>query len=404
MCACVDSEGVPREVSLSLPRECILYVTACAISLCIRLSASAPNKFTMNNNNCAACRATILNDDYFECSRCKDYYHYLCLNYHDLDDITSDMKSSWLCPNCISKQPKGNNTNDLVRPSTPTSLAEMTFVATRRKGQQNKQDTDITSCSECVSRAEMRNIVRDEIKQALKISVDELNKTLNSHLRVLNEQYSELKAGIDFINDQFESLKSDVQTHDKEIKSLRKENDFLRSELISMNGRLKLMDQLSRSSNLELQCVPEHRSENIISLLKQLGKVVNYPIIEADVLHCSRVAKMSPNSTRPRSILLKLGSPRTRDSLLAAVINYNKSHPNEKINSSTLGIDDKKTPIFVVENLSPENKSLHAAARLRAKELNYKFVWVRGGRIFMRKSESSEPIYVRDTDILKKIS
>ncbi|CAG4985372.1 unnamed protein product [Colias eurytheme] len=41
---------------------------------------------------------------------------------------------------------------------------------------------------------------------------------------------------------------------------------------------------------------------------------------------------------------------------------------------SDIGIGgDKDTPIFVIEHLSPENKLLHAAARLRAKELNYRY-------------------------------
>ena len=59
--------------------------------------------------------------------------------------------------------------------------------------------------------------------------------------------------------------------------------------------------------------------------------------------------------------------------------------------------------VYVSEHLSPANKSLHAAARLKAKELNYKFTWIRNGRIFVRKDESSEFILIRNTESLKLI-
>lgn len=164
------------------------------------------------------------------------------------------------------------------------------------------------------------------------------------------------------------------------------------------------LDQLMRASNIELQCVPEHRGENLTSLMKQIGRTVGCVINDNDIYYCSRTAKMNSNSSRPRSILVKLSSPQLRDSLIASVQKYNKTHPQNKLNTSDLGIAaSSSTQVYVVENLSPENKSLHAAARIRARELNYKFVWVRAGRIFMRKSETTKVILVRSTDVLEKL-
>jgi hypothetical protein len=357
------------------------------------------------NKTCAACPVLIDNNDYFECSKCNEYFHYMCLGYHAFEDITSELKASWLCPSCLNKQPKGDNTNSMVRPSTPTGLAELTFVATRRKVAnklvQPPPPPSISLSSESVSQIDLRNIIREEMKLAVQSCVSEINKTLNERLQELCDQYSDLKSGVEFINQQFELLKTNVVTHNEELKSLKAHNELLQKEVNSMNYRLKQLDQLSRSCNLEIQCVPEHRSENVVNLVKQLGQVVKQPVSDTDIQYCSRISKMDSSSTRPRSILLKLGSPRMRDSLLSAVITYNKTNPNNKLNTGTLGIDDKKSAVFVMEHLSPENKSLHAAARVRAKELNYKFVWVRGGRIFLRKSE---PIYVRDHDVLKKLT
>ncbi|CAH2097388.1 unnamed protein product [Euphydryas editha] len=76
---------------------------------------------------------------------------------------------------------------------------------------------------------------------------------------------------------------------------------------------------------------------------------------------------------------------------------------NEKLNSSHLGYAGLKSPVYVVEHLSPNNKALHAAARIKAKEMNYKYVWVRNGKIFVRKNEGAELIQIRNKNSLSKI-
>lgn len=111
---------------------------------------------------------------------------------------------------------------------------------------------------------------------------------------------------------------------------------------------------------------------------------------------------MDNQNNRPRKIVVKFTTPRSRDSLLAATINYNKKNPNEKLYSAHLGFaTNKAQPIYVSDYLSANNKSLHAAVRIKAKEMGYRFIWVLNGKSFMRKTESSECI--TNIDILKSL-
>ncbi|XP_028166246.1 uncharacterized protein LOC114357028 [Ostrinia furnacalis] len=352
---------------------------------------------------CAACNDTVLHNDCLECTRCSEAYHYLCLNYtvEEIQSLDNEVRKYWLCPKCKNKQPKGDNSNMLVRPSTPTGMAEVTFNVTRRKAHNRPESTQ--SSTGYVTRADIRLIMREEMRSVMNEFADDLKGTMNVRLREVSDQLAEVRTSMGFLSDQFDSLKSDIDSHGTKIKQLETVNNELRSELITLSNRVRQMDQMSRSSNLELQCVPEHRSENVISVIKQLGHVINHPINDCDILYCSRIAKSNPNSSRPRSILVKFATPRTRDSVLAASIQYNKTHQKEKLNTSVLGLDDKRSPVYVVENLTVENKSLHAAARLRAKQLSFKYVWVRGGRVYVRKSDTSEAVFIRDLDTLNNL-
>lgn len=165
------------------------------------------------------------------------------------------------------------------------------------------------------------------------------------------------------------------------------------------------MEQHSRSCNLEIQNVPEHKSENLITLAKQVANIANYKLNESDIHICTRVAKINGDSTRPRSIIVKFSSPRIRDEFLASTTRFNKkaNSVSEKLNTTHLGISGTQKPVFVVEHLSPTQKAIHAAARNKAKELNYKFVWVKGGKIFMRKTDTSEYKLIKSIEELSQL-
>ncbi|CAB3254153.1 unnamed protein product [Arctia plantaginis] len=236
-------------------------------------------------------------------------------------------------------------------------------------------------------RLEIREIIREELRNALHDTV----RSLTANVKEINDQIRDFRESMSFINSEFEKLKNDNTMYKKEMDQMRKENGILRSDLEETRLKYSQLDQMLRANNVEIQCVPESKLEKVMDVVKQLGRTVNIVLHDSDIQYCSRVAKVKPDSTRPRSILARFSSPRIRDNFLAAVSAYNKKHIQDKLNTHDLGFTSNgKSPVFVVENLSPENKSLHAATRIRAKDLKYKFIWVRGGRIYVRKSETAE--------------
>lgn len=249
----------------------------------------------------------------------------------------------------------------------------------------------------------IQDIVKTEIENLLKQFNEKLCTAISRELMPIKNELKELNESVSFINDKFETIQKEQAATYKELKVLREENTTLKETVGDLNTRLNYLEQQSRASNLELQCVPENKNEELYSIVMQLSKNVSCDLKNTDVLHCTRVAKVNQSSNRPRSIVVQLASPKTRDQLLASVIKYNKTHPKDRLQSNHLGITGPSCPVYVVEHLSPANKALHAAARRKAKEVGFKFVWVRNGRIFVRKNETSEFIFVKNMDILSKL-
>lgn len=308
-------------------------------------------------------------------------------------------------PSCsFSKQATTYPTDDMVdetSQASPTSALQFSSIACKTSGNSNSRSSLSDRETEDddnapITRKVLRDIITAEIGSALK------NLTLEQ--RQLGEIVNNFQQAIISFNGKFEDLKATLDDKSDKIDKLEKENLVLRESVLHLTQRINSSEQHARASNIEIQCVPENKSENLVSSILHLSQEIKCDVSDADITHCTRVAKKNPDSIRPRSILVKFCNPRKRDSFLAAALKYNRTHPKNRLNSRHLGSTlDKQQPVYVVEQLSPEIKSLHAATRARAKLLGYKFVWVRSGRIFIKKAEETDRILIDSVDKLDSL-
>ncbi|CAH2105093.1 unnamed protein product [Euphydryas editha] len=364
----------------------------------------------MSTKNCSGCLATIKNREYLQCPICEQVFDIDCANIpsKEFKSMTVDCRRNWKCPKCLIKQRRrGDNTNTPIRQATitrsPTNttfsddISDHTSSNVTLRTKPSKGDTT----SPYVTEERLRHILRQEIADVLQATLHDL---VTKELTSINQQFSSFHESLNFFNDYFENVKKELEEKSATIKILQTDNTNLQSSVNELTQRLGALEQNMRENNVEINGVPERKSENLMNTFSQLAKSIQHPLVDADVLHITRVAKSNRDNGRPRSVVVKMRSTRHRDALLAAVTIYNKKNPKNKLSSSHLGFDGPSTPVFVAEHLSPSNKSLHAATRIKAKEMGYKFVWVRGGRIYVRKDEYSQALLIRDTKYLNNIS
>lgn len=367
--------------------------------------------------SCGACRTSTGEDDAMTCKKCASSYHFLCLciTENAYKGFSVDQKAAWSCPDCCRHLKKGNYLDTPVRssmsfesPVTVSGSTSPSWVTQRQRLRRNFDDSDIVTQEQskhnCLTnediveaiRMEMRHSMTNEIRQIIRETISSELNEIKSEITTLKNEVTSFRETVNLISHNYEGLKQNLEKKTELISQLQDNFQALKYSNIDVNDRLDKIEQHSRGANLEIQCVPEQPSENLITIVQQLAKTVSFELKENDIHLCTRTAKMDPNNSRPRSIVLKLNSPRTRDSFLAATIKFNKKHPGEKLHSNHLGIPGISRPVFVGEHLSPRNKELHRAARLKAKEKDYKFVWVRGGRVFVRKSERDQAVVIKD--------
>lgn len=251
-----------------------------------------------------------------------------------------------------------------------------------------------------VTEESLKNIIKQELGMTISRSIKEL---VADQLSSINERLNGFHDSLQFFNEKFEDFKKRIEERDSTITSLQADNERLKSNVNELTTRLGVIEQHLRESNIEINGIPENKNENLANTLIHLSTTIGSPLNDTDILQITRIAKLNKDNDRPRSVIAKLQSPRQRDTILAAVSSYNKKNPEDKLSSHHLGIAGNRTPVFVSEHLSPANKQLHAAARKLAKETSYKFVWIRNGRIFVRKDVNHDSIFIRNVDTLKRM-
>ncbi|XP_013163289.1 PREDICTED: uncharacterized protein LOC106114571 [Papilio xuthus] len=303
--------------------------------------------------------------DIIVCSKCDSQYHRECARL----TRTNKAPREWVCPACSSKKSR-----------TPQTVTD----ASSSSAQSSPVDTGIL---QAIESAVARQFEKFDKKFA------ELSKDL-AFLREIGERVAALSSLCDGLQTQIHSSK------DQYLK-LEVENRVLRSTVQDLSTRLTFVEQQSRQNNIEITGLPENKSENLITTVVQLKSIVSSSIKESDIVSVVRTRKTDKNSNRPRAVVVKLSSIKARDDLLASVTKFNRANKDGKLSSQHLGYGGTVSPVFVAEHLSPANKILHAETRKFAREKGFKFVWVRDGRILVRKHEGAPAKQIRNLDSLK---
>ncbi|XP_022820402.1 uncharacterized protein LOC111352238 [Spodoptera litura] len=341
---------------------------------------------------CESGNEANLQEKFLLCSTCGRSYHYFCISIKEPPNNIS----AWKCPTCMSSAPKvGRSDSTPIRNVSMNRGPKRQAIASPSPPSSSSKENDIR----CI----IKEIIGEELSEMLVRINETIVGTISRELEPLRLEMQGMRDSMSFMNEKFEEIRKKQEISNERIMNLEAENAELKAAMGGMSERFVNLEQQSRSNNLEVQCVPENKNENVYKIITQLARVVKCEISDKDIPHCTRVAKSNSSSTRPRSIIVQLASPKLRDQLLAATIHFNKSNPQEKLNSSHLGYAGPKSPVYVAEHLSPTNRALHAATRIKAKEMNYKYVWVRNGRIFVRKNEGTEHIQIRNNSNLSRM-
>lgn len=238
----------------------------------------------------------------------------------------------------------------------------------------------------------------EDLKREIRIDLKNLKDSLERDFR---NELREIKANLKFTDDKFDDMVTSLKAVLEENKRLRTENDNLKSrcdqiesQTKSNESRIVDCEQYSRNANIEIKGIPVNANEKLTEIVMKLGDCIGEPISPSDIDVCHRVSV--PGSRTGKNIIVQFALRRKRNAVL-------EKGKRKRLTASELGFSES-VPIYVNEHLCPERKRLLAQAIAKKRETNWKFVWVRDGHIYARKSENSARLRITSSIDLNKMS
>lgn len=219
-------------------------------------------------------------------------------------------------------------------------------------------------------------------------------RNVQRELRLLRESVTFCSNKVTDFELQLSKLNECIKT----TEVLKAENAIIKDEIKTLQAKLNDVEQSALCNNIEIHGVPEKAGENLNEVFRAIGTHVNYPLQETMIDTLYRVPTRDPKL--PKNIIVKFASRKLRDSFLAAVKTKRLSVPR---GSRGIKIDNVSDGLYVNEHLTTANKILYRSVRDVAREKQYKYVWIRGGKIFARKDDRARVLHVRDAAAVSKM-
>lgn len=313
---------------------------------------------------CSECKSKIIRDagDYVKCNVCDNIYHARCQRmgkseFENYVNSSPAQKSSWSCLSCRERRIS-------VKEKDPVMVAESAKVS-------------------------------------------------------MGSEFSELKKFLETRFDHVEAsileMKNSLPAFTKDIVDLKKENDALKKDVAYLKNEVSKINCLDLNA-IEihgLQKLPHVNEDNKFGITERILKeVLNIHIEERDLDECLIIKKKNSadktglNSTKKLNSASKTGcdflvvhfiSRRLRETVLECWRGVWKSG---KTTFDVLG--HTGLPIRMNERLSKSTRDLLFQAKAVARDVGWSFVWVKKGRILLRKKENDKVLNINSLDDIEK--
>lgn len=368
----------------------------------------------MDKEKCNGCKTLLQNKNYMSCPGCNAKYDLQCANLSPkrYKAMNQENRRKWRCDECRSKLPvkSGNSSITPVR----VQIQEDPIVSASAPDLSDSCNvTKRTKPEPCfITEERLLEIMKSE-RQATRAAIESSVKGLSNQLTRINEQCAGSMESISFVSQQNEDLNKVISDLKKmlganvaEMKLLREENKNLRQDMNGYVTRIKMLEeenlkqqQWVRLQNLEIVGIPESKEENALDIVMKITDYIGADIQPNDIEFAHRVQpRHATSAARGRNIVVHLKQRAAKDRVLAA------ARKHRGLTTTDVGVGRESSKIFVNEHLTKENKMLLSSCKQKAKEINYKYIWTKNCRIYVRRNDSSPPLHIASPADLVKIA
>lgn len=296
----------------------------------------------------------------------------------------------------------------MSKQSIRRSIANKNIIVCDQCENEIKEESDnYIQCDKCkktyhsqcsgLSRREFERLVKNKKElfncQFCKEDDNNVRQELNiikTELRKLNklEKLDELTESINFMSAKFDEVFKDVAENKRKINEIENENKKLKTEIKSLKFSVKILNEHRLKNDCVisgLKVTDEKMSafETIAKISENIGVKIDNNTVE-DAYFLKNKNKNNENKT----VVVKFTSKMQKDKFMSSKAKLKENEDTKKI--------------YINNFNSKETMHLYNYAK-SLKSIGYQYVFIKNGRVFAKRSDTSNQQLIREEDEVDKI-
>lgn len=177
----------------------------------------------------------------------------------------------------------------------------------------------------------------------------------------------------------------------QKTRELEEKTVSLEKDILELKQSLECEKQYGRSKNFIVTSIPRSENEDVSEIIVNLLKSMDIAVRKEEF-----TAHRLPSSKNPSPIIVQCNTRSTRDNIVRIA---RKNRPK-------LSLIDKNHPdrsIYFNDHLTPYFANLMAKSNTLKKNRGYRFIWMNGNKIMLKKDNLSRAIQITTENDLDKI-
>lgn len=235
-----------------------------------------------------------------------------------------------------------------------------------------------------------------EIEQFSKLSGDVKLDKLWEKLCKVDEQSSEMNKNIS-------SLKDDLNRIDVRVEKCENSHKNLQDEVNLLKVTVNDLQQSALNSDVIIRNVDEieKNDEDLLTVTQLILQKITIPIT-VNIVNVRRLGRKLDGKAKCRPILLTLCSSMEKDHVLTAKKKVLLKASDVIFENTAIG--GNNSVIYFDEHITKQTADLFFAARQLRKRQMLKYVWIRGGKLYVKKREGDQPTRVTHLAKLEELA
>lgn len=296
------------------------------------MNNSKLNKTRNSSSSCTLCHE-LLEKRIIDCISCLKKFHPECAGINRIDIKIADIRNKWICSSeCGAKK---------------SSISEKHIKLNTTKNNSALEDLEI----------KIKNLIDFQEK--------------------LSKKYDELV----LLNQKISKEISEIKNENKDLKNSYKNV----SSLTEIRNEINFFKQFNIRNNIVIKGINIKKSDDPLEIFMRLVQFLDVEVYETDIENAYIQKNFNSNSATLFICFFEY-------KIKKLFINSRQGKSIKPIDIRTYGHNF----IIIEDQLTKEYSKLFKETKVTLKKLNFKFIWVRDGKICFRFDESS-PFFIVDS-------